>query len=239
MKMLAMDTSGQTASVAIVGNNVTIGEITVTAPLKHAEILLPIIHELFERTGYTPQDMDAVACVCGPGSFTGLRIGAATAMGMARGAGKGMVAVPTLDSLAYNTGSAYTQGFVMPMLDARRGQIYTALYETDDNGFPRRVTEYMALPVRDALAYAVNKTVVFTGDGADAYESVIRETPGLGKTYFAHANANRQRAASAGVCALRMLGSGYVLTNTLDILYVRKPQAEREREEKINETKIP
>jgi tRNA threonylcarbamoyladenosine biosynthesis protein TsaB len=231
MKVLVIDSSGQTAGAAIVSDYISIGEISITASLKHAEILLPIIDTLFSYTGCAIKDMDAVACVCGPGSFTGLRIGAATAMGLAKGANKGLIPVPTLDSMAYNTGGAVLGCYVMPMLDARREQVYTALYQIGDTGFPMRITDYMALPVREALAYLPKgQRVLFLGDGADAYEVIIRETIKPRDILFAQANANRQRVSSAGVCALTMLKNGYALSDTVDIMYIRKPQAERERE---------
>jgi tRNA threonylcarbamoyladenosine biosynthesis protein TsaB len=224
MTILAIDSSGQTASVALLSNYIIIGELSVHAPSKHSEILLPMIDRLLTWSNKALDDIDAVACVNGPGSFTGLRIGAATAIGLARGASKGLIAVPTLDALAYNImGTAVIEDYIMPMLDARRGQVYTALYQSR-----KRVTEYMALPLTEALTYAQEKTVIFLGDGACAYQAAIREA--LPAAIFAPANQNYQRAASAGLCALDMIQNGYVMPPSIEPMYIRKPQAVRERE---------
>jgi tRNA threonylcarbamoyladenosine biosynthesis protein TsaB len=235
MNVLAIDTSGQTASVAIVSGYITVGEFSVNAPARHAEIILPMLDELFRFSGYGLHDMDIIACVSGPGSFTGLRIGAATAMGLQKGTGKekNLAAVPTLDALAYNVVSgAAGQHTVMPMLDARRGQVYTALYRADGGNFPRRVTDYLALPVEEALRLLQgSQPAVFLGDGAFTYKAKILDSHPA--ALFAPANANRQRAASAGVCALHMIENGCEPLSLIQPMYIRKPQAVRERENKL------
>jgi tRNA threonylcarbamoyladenosine biosynthesis protein TsaB len=227
VKLLAIETSGQTVSAAVVDEYIVLGEFSAAAKSRHVELLLPIIDKLFAFTGFGIEDMDAVACVCGPGSFTGLRIGAAAAMGLVKGAGgKGLLPVPTLDALAYNVGSAAGSFYIMPMLDARRGQVYTALYRADNNGLPRRISEYQAVPVEEALAFEKDRPVLFLGDGADQYKTdILKSCPAA---VFASANMNRQRAASAGVCAVQMLQNGFVPTSEINLMYIRKPQAERE-----------
>ncbi|MCL1788471.1 MAG: tRNA (adenosine(37)-N6)-threonylcarbamoyltransferase complex dimerization subunit type 1 TsaB, partial [Defluviitaleaceae bacterium] len=126
MKILSIDTSGLQAGAAIVDDHVTIGEITLNARTgekswSHSEILMPGIHQLFKLTGICQHQIDYVAYTNGPGSFTGLRIGAATALGLAKGMGKPAISVPTLDALAYNMLGAGGSGLVVPMMDARRG----------------------------------------------------------------------------------------------------------------------
>jgi tRNA threonylcarbamoyladenosine biosynthesis protein TsaB len=231
MTLLSIDSTGQTASVAITNPYITVAEISANAPSRHAELLLPMVDELFKLSGLSLEQMDAIVCVNGPGSFTGLRIGAATAMGLARGAGKGLICVPTPDALAYNIISAADDNcYIIPMLDARREQVYTAVYQAF-GGILRRESDYMALPIHEALAYVKdnkNKRVVFLGDGAFAYEAIIREA--YPAAVFAPANASRQRAASAGVCAAQMLKDGYTLQSDVPLMYIRKPQAVRERE---------
>jgi tRNA threonylcarbamoyladenosine biosynthesis protein TsaB len=226
MTLLAVDTSGQTASVAIVNDYISIGEITCNAPAKHSEILLPMLDELFSFSGYTLDNIDYIACVNGPGSFTGLRIGAATAMGLARGAGIGLIAVPALDALAYNIMS---EGYIMPMMDARREQVYTALYKKEKNNAPLLAGNYHAVSLPEALSMLDGQPVVFLGDGAWTYREIIQAQYPMGD--FAPINNNRQRAASAGLCAMDMLADGYAPVSVMELMYIRKPQAQREREQ--------
>jgi tRNA threonylcarbamoyladenosine biosynthesis protein TsaB len=139
MKILGIDASGLAASAAIVDGNTLLGEITTNCKRNHSETLMPMVAELFERLEMRLCEIDLIACTNGPGSFTGLRIGAATAMSLAHGAGKKVIPVPTLDALAYNLyGCA---GIAVPMMDARRGQVYTA-------------TEYLAVTLEEAETLA-------------------------------------------------------------------------------------
>jgi tRNA threonylcarbamoyladenosine biosynthesis protein TsaB len=230
MKILAIDTAGQTASVAIVNDYITIGEFTVNVPSKHSKVLLPMLDQLFKQTGLEPAEMDWFACVNGPGSFTGLRIGMAAAMGLAKGSGKKLVAVPTLDALAYNMLTmVHEDTIVYPMLDARRNQVYTASYIIK-NGEINRISAYAALPVIETLPALTGQKAIFLGDGASAYENIINEH--FPAAVFAPVNANRSRAASVGLCALNMINRGYAPQTNIEMLYIRKPQAERERESK-------
>ena len=260
MKILAIDTSGQQAGAAIVDDYITIGEIVVNAHtgLKnwhHSEILLPAVDKLLGLSGLQLCDIDAVAYTSGPGSFTGLRIGAATALGLARGASKRVLAVPTLDALAYNVLGLAEDRVVVPMMDARRGQVYTAVYLSLSHGAKHdtkyfgsriiRVTEYNAISVEEILEMLTSmeaKRPLFLGDGADAYaDKLLQYMP---NALFAAQNANRQRAASVGVCAIRMVNDGRTLpkssdpnscdsdasgSGTVNLIYVRDPQAVREQ----------
>jgi tRNA threonylcarbamoyladenosine biosynthesis protein TsaB len=233
LKILAIDTSGVQAGAAVVtGNNspyITAGEITLNARTgerswTHSEILMPAVEQLFKLTRLEPSDMDYVAYTNGPGSFTGLRIGAAAALGIARALNKPAIAVPTLDTLAYNI--LCSDCIIVPMLDARRGQVYTAVYSADKNGRIKRETEFLALPLEDFLNEYLtdkNKPVFFLGDGAD--EKIISEK--IPDAVFAPANNNRQRAASAAVWALEKISEGHKFSNEIEIKYVRAPQAVR------------
>ena len=237
MMVLAIDTSSRTAGAAISNSSETLGEYSVYVHdnLTHSEILLPMIERLFFFTGYTLNDMDYIACVNGPGSFTGLRIGAATAKGLAKGAGKPLVPVSTLDALAYNTGVCPHKTIVMPMLNARRQQVYTAIYAYEEASLTR-LSEYAALPIDEALSQlsVINKSldkypVVFIGDGADAYKESIIDACGANgfRPVFALSNVNRQRPSYAGLCAHKMLEGGYKPSEDFDLVYIRKPQAIR------------
>ena len=225
MKILAIDTSGKQAGAAIVDGYITIGEITINAQSgpktwHHSEILMPAIERMFTLSGLELSDMDYIAYTAGPGSFTGLRIGAAIALGLARGIDKPAVAVPTLDALAYNVISTEAHGTIVPMMDARRGQVYTAIYSS----VHERISEYMALTVDNVMEMIVPGPVVFLGDGADEYrETILLKVP---QAIFAPQNANRQRPSSVGMCALCQLKNGPP-PETVDLIYIRDPQAVR------------
>jgi tRNA threonylcarbamoyladenosine biosynthesis protein TsaB len=241
LKILSIDAATQVAGAALLTDTYVIGESNIntreakTDGPTHSETLLPLIDDLFNLTGVTLKEVDVIAVSCGPGSFTGLRIGAATAMGLARGADLPLVPVPTLCSLAYNAGSIINPGdIVVPVMDARRGQVYAAFYSFE-NGRAKLLTGYLADDIREVLAYLSEhkyNRAVFVGDGADAYREIITQVEA--DAVFAAMQLNRQRAASTGVAALHMLQDGFKPVNEFELLYVRKPQAVRERERKLN-----
>ena len=240
MKVLAIDTSGEQAGAAIVlrtqsGAYITAGEVMLNARMgeksyTHSEILMPGVQRLFELTRLTPDCIDIVAYTSGPGSFTGLRIGASCALGMAKALNKPAIAVPTLCALAYNVLNAGGNAIVVPMLDARRNQVYTAVYSRDCNGQIERKSDFFALPIEDALGKVqteitaqIHTDIIFLGDGADAYANAI--CAAFPTAIFAHANNNRQRAASAGVWAAAHNDGA---SHEVKLLYIRAPQAVRE-----------
>jgi len=228
MKILAIDTSGQQANVAIIDDYIIIGEILLNARTgekswTHSEILMPGIDQLFKLTGVNMHHIDYIAYTSGPGSFTGLRIGASTALGLASGLNKPAIPVPTLDSLAYNMLGTGSNGLVVPMMDARRGQVYSAVYQQSQGGTLTRTTDYMALPIEEMIAKINSESVILLGDGVCAYKEVIKTT--LPYAIFAPPNNNRQRASSAAVWALEQIKAGYTPNDNVDILYVRAPQA--------------
>ena len=230
MKILAIDTSGQQAGAAIVDKYITIGEIMINAQSgpktwHHSEILMPAIERLLALSGQELGSMDYVAYTAGPGSFTGIRIGAATALGLARSINKPAIAVPTLDALAYNVLGTMHDAVVVPLMDARRGQVYAAIYRAGQLGELTRVTDYFAAPVNEVLERVgeLNAPAIFLGDGADAYRTEI--LAGCPAAKFAPANANRQRPASVALCAAHQaLASN---NTTPQLIYIRDPQAVR------------
>ncbi|MDO5703297.1 MAG: tRNA (adenosine(37)-N6)-threonylcarbamoyltransferase complex dimerization subunit type 1 TsaB, partial [Lachnospiraceae bacterium] len=129
MKILAIDSSGLVASVAYVDGSVLRAEYTIDYKKTHSQTLLPMLDEISRMVGIDASDVDAVAVACGPGSFTGLRIGSSTAKGICLASGKPLVEVPTLAGLAYNLFGA--RGLICPIMDARRGQVYNGLYRFD------------------------------------------------------------------------------------------------------------
>ncbi|MCL1884933.1 MAG: tRNA (adenosine(37)-N6)-threonylcarbamoyltransferase complex dimerization subunit type 1 TsaB [Defluviitaleaceae bacterium] len=233
MKILAIDTSGLQSGVAITDAGtpyICIGEITINARIgansyAHSEVLIPSVEQLFKLTRLTPQDMDYIAYTNGPGSFTGLRIGASCSLAIAHSLNKPAIAVPTLDALAYNMLKTGGKATIIPMLDARRGQVYTAVYTRCAKGFITRNTDFLALPVEEFLPIVSGEQIIFLGDGADANRDIILNA--LPHSIFTSSNNNRQCASSAGTWAAEKIAANTAFQQKTEILYVRSPQAVR------------
>lgn len=235
MKILALDSSSLTASVAVVEDDMTIAEYTVNYKKTHSQTLLPMLDEIIKMTEQNLQTIDAVALAAGPGSFTGLRIGSATAKGLAQALGKPIVAVPTVDGLA---GNLYgTDKVVCPLMDARRNQTYTGLYEfikTEETYQLHCIKEQCAVELTEILQ-AVNdlgREVIFLGDGVPVFKEQIRDMIKVPYS-FAPNTCNRQRAAVIGWIAMQMFQMGKIQDAASHAPeYLRLSQAERERKEK-------
>ena len=131
MRILALDSSGLVATVAIVEDQQTVAEYTVNYKKTHSQTLLPMLAEIVKMTEFDLDTIDAIAVAGGPGSFTGLRIGSATAKGLGLALDKPLIHVPTVDGMAYNLfGNA---GLICPIMDARRDQVYTGIYRFEDD----------------------------------------------------------------------------------------------------------
>jgi len=229
MIILSIDTTGQTASVALVDENHTIGEFTVSNKMTHSQILMPMIDHLINTSQMALENVDYIACAQGPGSFTGIRIGAAAAKALAHGLNKLMIPVPTLDGLAYNV---YNRDYiVIPVMDARRKQVYSAFYSWKEGRLVRLTEEWADELVRVLEKAACYDKAVFLGDGALLYgEEIQTYNPGFS---LAPANSSLQRAASVGALALELAKKGEAIPYDRFVpFYLRKPQAERERENK-------
>lgn len=223
MKILAIDTTGVVASVALVDDEKTIGEYTTNFKKTHSQTLMPMIEALMGILDMDLSEIDYIACACGPGSFTGLRIGAATAKGLAHGLDKKIIPIPTLDGLAYNIN--FSDKLVVPIMDARRNQVYTAIYKTDND--IERLSDYMACSIDEILERVNSQKAVFLGDGVPVFKDKIIE-----KGFdIAPQSSNMQRAACIGALAIKRYNEA-VDCNDFEILYLRKSQAERELEEK-------
>ena len=233
MRILGIESSSLVASAAVVENEVTLAEYTVNYKKTHSQTLLPMIDEMMRLLDMEPSAVDAIAVSGGPGSFTGLRIGSATAKGLGLALKKPLIHVPTLDAMAYGLFGA--SGLICPMMDARRQQVYTGIYWFEERF--EIVMEQSALAVADLAERlnALGERVIFLGDGVPVYEKQLAET--LTVPYcFAPAHVNRQRAASVAA-----LGAVYFAEGKIETAaehkpdYLRKSQAEREREEKERE----
>ncbi len=234
MKILALDTSGQTASAAILEDDIIKAEFSLHHKLTHSQTIMPMIDEICRRAEISPKELDYIACAAGPGSFTGLRIGAATAKGLAHGLGITVLPVPTLDALAYNI--CETDDVICPIMDARRQQVYTAFYLWE-NGFLVRLTEHAAMSIQDVAlqAKSFEKRVMFLGDGVPVYRQYLEEVS-QGRFRFCPPHCNLQRASSVAVVAKRMAAEKKAIPPHAFVPdYLRKPQAEREREAALRE----
>ena len=234
MRLLALDSSGLVASAAILTEDTVICEYTVNHKKTHSQTLLPMIDEIVRMTGQDLNDLDAIAVAAGPGSFTGLRIGSATAKGLGLALNKPIVPVPTLEGLAYQL-----YGFdqmICPMMDARRNQVYTGIYTWDEGQFTILHTQ-TACPVEEIvkecirLASDTGKSIIYLGDGVPVYKEIIVETMKESTISFgfAPAHMNRQRAGAVGARGLALYQAGQMETAAAHApVYLRKSQAERE-----------
>ena len=231
MRILALDSSGLVASVAIMEEEQTIAEYTVNYKKTHSQTLLPMLDEIVKMTEMDLNTIDAIAIAGGPGSFTGLRIGSATAKGLGLALGKPLIHVPTLEGLACNL-YGYSS-LICPIMDARRNQVYTGVYRLSEGEF-QVVKEQTAIDVA-VLAEQLNalgEAVTFLGDGVPVYREQLEEKLTVPFT-FAPANMNRQRAASVGLRGFQYYREGRIETaaeHQPD--YLRMSQAERERAER-------
>jgi tRNA threonylcarbamoyladenosine biosynthesis protein TsaB len=232
MKVLGIESSSLTASVAIWEDEVIVAEYTVNFKKTHSQTLLPMLDEIVRMTQTDLDTVDAIAISAGPGSFTGLRIGSATAKGIGLALHKPLAEVSTIEAMALQAvGCAY---LICPIMDARRNQVYTGVYEYIEG----KLFELLAPCACDLEQLAVwlseyDRGVLFIGDGIPVYKEQICKLMNQ-PVYFAPAVMNRQRAA-----AVAELGAQYVREGKLTEAsahrpeYLRKPQAEREMEEKL------
>ncbi|MDF2906502.1 MAG: hypothetical protein K0R34_1823 [Herbinix sp.] len=232
MKILALDSSGLVASVAIVTEDSMLAEYTVNYKKTHSQTLLPMLNEIVKMVDINMDEIDAIAVAAGPGSFTGLRIGSATAKGLGLALNKPVVAVPTLDGLAYNLYG--TQRLICPLMDARRNQVYTGIYEFNDKQL-QIVKEQAAIAIEELLAEinALGKEVIFLGDGTAVYRDIIEATTKVPYSY-APVHLSRQRAGAIGALGIELYKKEqYETAAKHEPVYLRVSQAEREREEKL------
>ncbi len=232
MRLLAMDSSGMVASVAIVTEEALLAEYTVNYKKTHSQTLLPMLDEIVKMVELDLATVDGIAVSSGPGSFTGLRIGSATAKGLGLALKIPVIAVPTLDSMAYNLYG--TDKLICPMMDARRNQVYTGLYEFAGEDF-RVVAEQRAVPVEEIIEEinTLGREVIYLGDAVPVYLDIIQNRTKVG-FFVAPVHLSRQRAGAIGA-----LGLQYYKQNRLETaaehgpVYLRMSQAERERAERL------
>ena len=234
MKIIAIDSSGLVATVAVLADDTVIAEYTVNYKKTHSQTLLPMLDEIKKMTELDLASVDAIAIAAGPGSFTGLRIGSATAKGLGLALKKPIIEVPTVDALAMNMWG--TADVICPMMDARRGQVYTGFYEFDEDGRLRVIRAQFAedAGVVTELLNEIGRPVVVLGDGVPVSKKTIAEK--ITVPYrFAPAHMNRQRAGALAYLAAQYYAEGKTVSAAdHKPEYLRMSQAERERTRVIN-----
>ena len=236
MKVLGIESSSLVASVALVTDDILTAEYTVNFKKTHSQTLLPMLDEIVKMLGLDLETIDAIAAAGGPGSFTGLRIGAATAKGLGLALKKPLIPVPTVDALAYNLYD--TTGVICPMMDARRQQVYTGIYHFAGGTEFEELVAQEAGPVEDIikkcneLGQKLGKPVIFLGDGVPVYKDIIEELCNVEHSY-APAHLSRQRAGAVAIRAMKLYEEGKAEPASDHApIYLRKSQAERELEAK-------
>lgn len=231
MRILGLDSSGLVASVAIIEDDNLLGEYTVNYKKTHSQTLLPMLDEVARMIELDMNTIDAIAIAGGPGSFTGLRIGSATAKGLGLALCKSIVNVPTVDALAYNL--VGHRDMICPLMDARRNQTYTGLYRFTKNEM-EVVREQCAVGIDEIIA-DINERgvpVVFLGDGVPVFTEYIKEHIQV-EYSFAPAHMNKQRAGAVASLGMKYFAEGrYESAEEHKPEYLRLSQAERERNAK-------
>ena len=228
MLILALESSAKAASAALMEDESLIAQYSQCSGLTHSRTLLPMVEDMLKNTEKKIADVDLIAVAHGPGSFTGIRIGVSTVKGLAWASDKKCVGVSTLEAMAWHGVSA--GGLICPVMDARRSQVYNALFETDGDGRPVRLTEDRAVSLAELAGELKDYECapLLVGDGAKlTYDYLTNE--GIA-CRIAPANLLYQSAWGVGMAALgREAGSA----DDLLPVYLRLSQAERERQERL------
>lgn len=228
MLILALESSAKAASVALMEDESLIAQYSQCSGLTHSRTLLPMVEDMLKNTEKKIADVDLIAVAHGPGSFTGIRIGVSTVKGLAWASDKKCVGVSTLEAMAWHGVSA--GGLICPVMDARRSQVYNALFETDGDGRPVRLTEDRAVSLAELAGELKDYECapLLVGDGAKlTYDYLTNEGTAC---RMAPANLLYQSAWGVGMAALGKEAGG---ADDLLPVYLRLSQAERERQERL------
>ncbi len=230
MNILAIDTSGIVASVAIGNEDKILGEITLNYKQNHSVTIMPMIDSLLKMLDMDIEEIDYFAFTKGPGSFTGLRIGASTVKAMAHSLDKKIVPISTLQAMAFNI--VDNGRFIVPIIDAKAERVFAGIYK-NENGKLEPVVEDYATDINELLTYILDNDIepIFLGDGSIAYKDIINKH--FKEENFAPMSLNMQKASSLLALSLQYIkDEKYVGYNNVEIEYLRKPQAQRELEER-------
>lgn len=227
MIILGIDTSASPVSAALLKDGKLLGEFYLNIPTTHSQTLMPVVTGLMDSAGISVNDIDLFAVNAGPGSFTGVRIGTASVKGMAMPLGKPCAMVSTLEAMAYSM--PYREGVICAVMDARCAQVYNALFRIR-NGSVERITEDRALSI-EALAEELsgyNETIYLAGDGAELCVQAFSDR--LPDVILTPVNIRFQHAYGTAAAAEKMASENRLCdADSLMPIYLRIPQAERER----------
>lgn len=241
MNILAIETTGKSASVAVINEEGEIFEETCDETLNHLKFLMPMVQNLLKKSNLEIDDLKAVAASEGPGSFTGIRIGVSSARALSQALDIRCIGVPTLETFLYNVESY--KGIFCPIFDARRSQVYGGAYKWSDDNSVVELIEGKAYALSELLELLQNafasgeKEVTFFGDGVEQYKAQIEEWQNISlnndvRINFADAETRYQKASSVAKYALKLYKSGKVCQyNELKPNYMRKAEAERKLEQ--------
>lgn len=234
MRILAVDTSSNVATAAVMEDNTLLGEYILNHKKTHSQKIMVMIEQLLADLELTVQDIDLFAASVGPGSFTGLRIGVATVKALAHAAGKRVVSVGTLEALAYNV--PHAEHIIVPIMDARRNNVFTASYIWDE-GF-KEIGEPEAISIEECVESCGEfLDTIFVGDGVAVHGEYIREKLGE-HAIFPHGAVIGARASSVAACAMEKAKRGDTQSYLeMKPYYIRKSQAEQELEKKEHKSK--
>ena len=231
MVLLSIESSALVASVALVDEDKVIAEYTVNFKKTHSQTLMPMVDEICKMCEMDLKTLSGVAISRGPGSFTGLRIGSSSAKGIAYALNIPIVEVPTLEAMAYNLWGS--EKLIVPIMDARRDQVYAGAYSFDSDGLPSSVLSERAVSIDELIMdlKKIGRAAIFLGDGVPRFRNAIDEKLDLDHAY-APQNNSAQRAASVGSLGILYLKRGIsVSAFSHKPVYLRKSQAERMRED--------
>ena len=224
MIILGMDTCSANAAVAVMNDKKLIGEFVISNDRTHSQVIMPLVDDMLKKCGLDISDIDVFAVSVGPGSFTGLRIGMATVKTFAQFCKKPIIGVSSLDSLYENC--ALFDGIVCPIIDARHGEVYNALYKDG-----KRITDYRVVSVDLLIEQLNGQKVCFCGDGVLTYGDKLAQCTDFS---VATQNISMQKASSLCIAAYkRAINNDFDDVYSLLPVYLRKSQAEREREAKL------
>lgn len=225
MIILSIDSSTPVAGIAVSDGMQLLGEITLNTKNTHSEKLMPLVKHLLDELTLTVNDLDAIAVTQGPGSFTGLRIGMATAKGLAQGAGKKLIAVPTLDCLAQNL--LHYPGIICPIMNAQKKQVYTAIYRSGRDKL-ERLSDYQAIAVEQLAAQLkeLKEDIWFVGDGVAAFADMFQELLGDACRFADGHNILPRAGALAMLAAERASEERFDDLYQAELIYIRKSEAE-------------
>ena len=225
MIILSIDSSTPVAGIAVSDGMQLLGEITLNTKNTHSEKLMPLVKHLLDELALSVNDLDAIAVMQGPGSFTGLRIGMATAKGLAQGAGKKLIAVPTLDCLAQNL--LHYPGIICPIMNAQKKQVYTAIYRSGRDKL-ERLSDYQAIAVEQLAAQLkeLKEDIWFVGDGVAAFADMFQELLGDACRFADGHNILPRAGALAMLAAERASEERFDDLYQAELIYIRKSEAE-------------